>query len=108
MGYFDGIIEKIDTQTLQHPTKLPHMGWNTIEIIKNNDIFTDVNAAKEFYFLHSYCFLSDTSENTLAETTYGQKFASIVNRKNIYGMQFHPEKSHQNGIQLLKNFANIL
>lgn len=107
LGWIDGVVKKIDSSSLKSMTKLPHMGWNTINPNLRNPLFITLNSNSRFYFLHSYYFHCDGPENVIATTNYGKEFASAVNHGNIYGVQFHPEKSHHWGIQLLKNFADI-
>ena len=85
---------------------LPHMGWNNLEIIKNNFIFDNLDESKKFYFLHSYYFDAD-DDYLLSKTSYGHEFACLINNRNVYGIQCHPEKSHHNGVNLLKNFASF-
>ncbi len=84
---------------------LPHLGWNKIEIIKDHEIFKKLND-KYFYFLHSY-FCETFSDQNFANTNYYHTFTSVAINDNIYGIQFHPEKSHQQGEQILTNYYNI-
>lgn len=107
LKWIDATVEKFDESTIHHATKLPHMGWNDVVPVKENPLFRDLENDALFYFLHSYFFLCNDEVNNLATSDYGIKFTSSVNYKNIYGIQFHPEKSHQYGETLLKNFANI-
>ena len=107
LGWIDGIVKKFDPSALNHKTHLPHMGWNEINPIQNDTLIQGLNGGSRFYFLHSYYFDCRNSENIVATTDYGVSFACMVNSGNVYGVQFHPEKSHQNGIQLLKNFGNL-
>jgi glutamine amidotransferase len=107
LGWINGEVKKIDKSTLLHKPKLPHMGWNSIEIKKSSPLFERINETEGFYFLHSYFFQCEKEQDVLATTHYGTDFAAVVNKGHIYGVQFHPEKSHQNGIQLLKNFAQL-
>lgn len=107
LGWIDGSVRKFDRSRLIQATHLPHMGWNDVEPVKNNDLFNDVAPGARYYFLHSYYFFCSRQENVLATTDYGGPFTSAVNSQNIYGVQFHPEKSHQAGIQLLKNFSTL-
>lgn len=87
--------------------KIPHMGWNNL-VMKNFDIiFKDVSNENYFYFVHSYYVSCDEDSEILAETTYGNKFISSFKKDNIYGCQFHPEKSHEAGLKILKNFAEL-
>jgi glutamine amidotransferase len=107
LGWIEGEVKKIDKSTLLHKPKLPHLGWNSIEIKKKSDLFNGINEEDGFYFLHSYHFIPGNKTDILATAYYGGKLASAVNKDNVFGVQFHPEKSHQNGIQLLKNFAEL-
>lgn len=86
--------------------KIPHMGWNLIKIKKKSKIFQDMyNQENRFYFVHSYHALCRNQEDILASTFYGYDFISVFERNNIVGLQFHPEKSHKFGMQVLKNFV---
>ena len=85
---------------------LPHMGWNNVEEVKDNNLLKGIDIL-EFYFLHSYYMLPSNKENIIGNTLYGIKFASAIQYENIFGTQFHPEKSHGNGIKVLKNFAEL-
>jgi len=85
---------------------VPHMGWNEIVLNEEIDIFKNIDDLK-FYFLHSYYFSNSINLKNTALTNYGVKFISAFNHENIYGIQFHPEKSHKSGIQLLENFCNL-
>lgn len=87
--------------------KIPHMGWNNIIIRRDSALFAGLTEDSRFYFVHSYHAVCEKSENVQAETNYGYDFASIVGQENIYGVQFHPEKSHKFGMRLLKNFAEL-
>ena len=84
--------------------KIPHMGWNTIETNKESRIFKDMPAASRFYFVHSFHAVCNNERDILTTTSYGYNFSSSFANENILGVQFHPEKSHQFGMQLLKNF----
>ena len=99
-------IIKINEKYLHSKPKLPHMGWNTVRSLRHSFIFDDIDKDKGFYFLHSYHF-SCEEQYHLGTTNYGIDFPSAVQKKNIFGVQFHPEKSHSNGIQVLKNFSNF-
>jgi glutamine amidotransferase len=87
--------------------KVPHMGWNTAEPSVQHSLFSSFDKPPRFYFVHSYFMQCDKPDSILCSTTHGVDFASGIFNKNIAGVQFHPEKSHKFGMQLLKNFAQI-
>lgn len=107
LGWINGEVKKIDKAILTQKPKIPHLGWNSIEITRNNLLFEGVDKDEGFYFLHSYYFECAEDRDVLSTTFYGKSFASSVNNNNIYGVQFHPEKSHHNGVKLLQNFAKL-
>ena len=107
LGWIPGYIRRIDTSTLTKPPHLPHMGWNSITGKHDDPLLRGINQDEGFYFLHTYFFDVKVSENTLATVVYGCELPCIVRRGNIIGVQFHPEKSHANGIRLIKNFMEI-
>ncbi|PKV48784.1 glutamine amidotransferase [Aquimarina sp. MAR_2010_214] len=107
LGYIDGEVKKFDSRKFTEKPYLPHLGWNSIQPTKEGKIFENIDFDRGFYFLHTYYFSCNTIEDKLASTQYGGEFSSAVNHDNVFGMQFHPEKSHSNGIQLFKNFANL-
>ena len=86
---------------------LPHMGWNKINLVRGSALFENLKPERRFYFLHSYYFNCKEPNDVLATSTYGETFAAVVNFENVFGIQCHPEKSHQNGIMFLKNFAEL-
>ncbi len=99
LGWIDGQIKLLPGDNL----KLPHMGWNLV--IPTNSKYNNLISTKnDYYFVHSYYFKCADKDNILAETKYGTNFASIVGKENIYGVQFHPEKSSSQGLNLLKEF----
>ena len=107
LGWIDGEVKKFDISAFKQRTHLPHMGWNNVIPTKSSRLFLNLDNDPLFYFLHSYYFVCSKEEDVLAVTEYGENFASTVNSDNVFGVQFHPEKSHQWGIQLLKNFGEI-
>ena len=108
LGWINASVKIFEAQTIEHATKLPHMGWNNADIISKSDpLFQELEQQPRFYFLHSYFFECRNNNNIIAETEYGLRFTSAVRLDNIYGVQFHPEKSHINGVKLLSNFANL-
>jgi glutamine amidotransferase len=107
LGWIKGRVKRIDKNLLSHKPKLPHLGWNSVDIKKHSKILDSVDAKTGFYFIHSFYFECQSPEDELTSTFYGKNFSSSVNRENITGVQFHPEKSHHNGISLLKNFSQL-
>mgnify|MGYP001390377565 FL=1 len=87
--------------------KIPHMGWNTVDIVRSNPILEESPEEQRFYFVHSYYVQPNVSELCIAKTSYGSDFCSAFNSDNIFGVQFHPEKSHRFGISLMKRFVEL-
>lgn len=104
--WIPGRVERFRQECFETSTHLPHMGWNDVRLVRRTNLFSGLDAPI-FYFLHSYCFSPTDPEYASAFSEYGSFFASAVERENIFGVQFHPEKSHEWGVQLLKNFAAI-
>lgn len=107
LKWIDADIVKFDETLIIQRTKLPHMGWNDVTPTRQSGLFKGLEENAIFYFLHSYYFKCNHPEDEIAQSEYGTVFTSAVNVNNIFGIQFHPEKSHQYGEQLLQNFANI-
>ncbi len=105
LKWIDGDILKFDEKLIQHRTKLPHMGWNDVIPVNNHSLFNGIEKDAIFYFLHSFYFKCKNPSDTIATSEYGISFSSAVNRDHIFGIQFHPEKSHHYGERLLHNFA---
>lgn len=103
LGWLKGEVSKINPSDNNY--KIPHMGWNEISEIKPNKL-TKGLSGKDFYFVHSYSMKTD-SKNILATSDYAEEVVAVVNKDNIYGTQFHPEKSQENGLKLLTNFVNL-
>jgi len=104
LNLINGEIVKFDISKMNGNFKIPHMGWNIIQN-KKNELFDGLENPY-LYFVHSYHLLT-TDSNVIGYTQYGYEFASAVNKDNIYGIQPHPEKSHDNGLRVLKNFMSI-
>jgi glutamine amidotransferase len=107
LNWIDSEILKFDERLINQRTKLPHMGWNDVIPVKNHPLFIGLEEEAIFYFLHSFYFKCNNPEESIAVSDYGISFSSAVNRENIFGIQFHPEKSHQFGEKLLHNFARL-
>ena len=104
LGWINASSIEIKPLSLRKKFPLPHMGWNTISQKKDCPLLADI-PSNEFYFLHSYALVLEKSRLISSESFYGRKFVSSFSDGNIYGTQFHPEKSHLQGLEILKNFA---
>ena len=100
LNWIPGKVCKIDNH------KLPHIGWNDIQIKKNSVLLNNLDVDYNFYFVNSFQFIPDDKDNIISTTNYQQDFCSIIQRENIFGVQFHPEKSQKAGQLLIKNFLN--
>jgi len=107
LGWLDADVKKINLTKDLKKTRLPHMGWNSVKFLKDDPLFSNINDKEHFYFCHSYYFDCHNQQDIIAETKFSQKFPSVINKNNIYGIQFHPEKSHDNGVKILENFSKI-
>lgn len=108
LGWIEGVVKKFDFPVgAEGAPLLPHMGWNDVTPCRDSRLFRGLESNARFYFLHSYYFAVESEEDVLAVTDYNGPYASSVKFGNIFGVQFHPEKSHHWGIQLLKNFSEI-
>jgi glutamine amidotransferase len=107
LGWIKGKVKKFDISKIKEKPYLPHMGWNTVISKISHDLFNGIDEELGFYFVHSFYFETLRQEDVLGTTFYGGTFSSAVFHNQIFGMQFHPEKSHFNGIQLLSNFAKL-
>ncbi len=106
LGWIDANVKKFNLDKVDaQKFPLPHMGWNKVTNLIKNDLLKNLKNESRFYFLHSYYFDEKSSNDAIAQSAYIQEFTSVVKKNNIYGVQFHPEKSHENGIQILKNFS---
>lgn len=101
LGIFKGTIKKMTGNV-----KIPHMGWNTLEIINNDPIVSNIKQASDVYFVHSY--YADSMDGVIATTQYGVMIPAIIKKGNVYATQFHPEKSGEIGIEILKGYKKIL
>lgn len=105
LGLIDGEVKYFDKSKFEHPLKVPHMGWNKI-FKKETPLFNGLADSFYLYFVHSL-HVETKEENIIGKTFYGYEFASAVNRDNIYGIQPHPEKSHEVGLKILENFVKL-
>ena len=105
LGWIPGKVSKIDNQNGKY--KLPHIGWNQIDILKKSKIFKDIENNSHMYFVHSYEFIPEDKNVILATTNYSSKIVCAVEKENIIGTQFHPEKSDKLGLQIIKSFINL-
>lgn len=107
LGWIAGRVRRIDAGKLAHKPKLPHMGWNDVREVRVTGLLSGVELGRGFYFLHSYHFVAARPEDVIATVAYGAEMACGVAHDNVYGFQFHPEKSHANGVAVFRNFAQI-
>ena len=105
LGWISGKVSKIDNKNGKY--KLPHIGWNQINIVKDSKIFKDVENNSHMYFVHSYEFIPEDKDVISATTDYSSKVICSVEKDNIFGTQFHPEKSDKIGLKIIKNFINL-
>lgn len=108
LGWISGYSKKFDFTGSNFNYKIPHMGWNDIKIQKESQLFDSLSEEPRFYFVHSYYVVCNNGSDILATTEYGYEFTSAVARDNIYGTQFHPEKSHRYGMKVLENFVELI
>jgi len=105
LGWVSGKVSKIDNQNEKY--KLPHIGWNQINIVKGSKIFKGIENNSHMYFVHSYEFIPNDKNVISATTDYSTKIVCSVEKENLYGTQFHPEKSDKIGLKVIKNFLEI-
>ena len=105
LGWISGKVSKIDNQNGKY--KLPHIGWNQINIVKQSKIFKDIENNSHMYFVHSYEFIPNDKNVISATTDYSSNIVCSVEKENIFGTQFHPEKSDKIGLKVIENFINI-
>ncbi len=106
LGWIDADVVRFDPEQIGH-APLPHMGWNDVWPVANDSLFRGMQTAPRYYFLHSYHIVPRQPADALATARYGSNFTAAVHNRHIFGTQFHPEKSHQWGIDLLRNFAEL-
>jgi glutamine amidotransferase len=105
LGWISGRVSKIDNQNGKF--KLPHIGWNELNIVKDSQIFKDIKSKSHMYFVHSYEFIPEDKNVISATTDYSSNIVCSVEKENIFGTQFHPEKSDKEGLKIIDNFLNL-
>ena len=105
LGWISGKVSKIDNQNGKY--KLPHIGWNQINIVKDSKIFKGIENNSHMYFVHSYEFVPNDTNVISATTHYSSNIVCSVEKENIFGTQFHPEKSDKSGLKIIDNFINL-
>ena len=110
LGWIDGKSKKFPNDMMYNDTHLrvPHMGWNTVTLEKEDKLFQGSEEVPRFYFVHSYYVTCDNKEDVLTTTNYGMSFTSSVSKDNIWGVQYHPEKSHKHGMNIYHNFVHTI
>jgi glutamine amidotransferase len=104
LGWIDGEVRLIEPRSGE---RIPHIGWNEIELARESPLFAGIESGKDFFFVHSFALRPDRLPDIVATTPYGGGFVSAVQRDNVYGVQFHPEKSQRVGFQVLGNFLQL-
>ena len=105
LGWISGKVSKIDNQNGKY--KLPHIGWNQINIVKESKILKDIENNAHMYFVHSYEFIPNDKDVVCAKTDYSSNIVCSVEKENIFGTQFHPEKSDRDGLKIIDNFITL-
>lgn len=100
LNWIPGKVKRFELKDL----KIPHMGWNNINLKKETSLFENIPKNKDYYFVHCFHFIPDSEEDVISTCDYGIEFVSAIQKNNIFATQFHPEKSHQNGLRILENF----
>jgi glutamine amidotransferase len=104
LGWIKGIVLKLDVESTG--LKIPHVGWNSVSIVKDSALFNGIKDNSDFYFVHSYQLIVSNKDDLAASTEYGGEITAVIHHNNIFATQFHPEKSQENGLKLLDNFIN--
>jgi glutamine amidotransferase len=107
LGWVPGVVRHFSSESNFPSLPLPHMGWNDVKPKPQQPLFAGMELDARFYFLHSYFFECESPEHVAAVASYGANFTCAVNSGNVFGVQFHPEKSHHWGTRLLKNFSDL-
>ncbi|AWI03681.1 imidazole glycerol phosphate synthase subunit HisH [Clostridium drakei] len=105
LGLIDGEVKKLVSKNENE--RIPHVGWNEIYMINNSDLFLGIDEKTDFYFVHSYHFIPKYEQSIISKTPYCGGFVSAISQNNVYGVQFHPEKSQKSGFRIIRNFLSI-
>ena len=105
LGLIAGTVQRLAPNG--QPIRVPHIGWNEVDLVRPSPVFEGITSGRDFYFVHSYALVCDRDEDVLARTSYGAGFVAAVECGNVFGVQFHPEKSQKLGLQLLRNFLAL-
>jgi len=105
LGWIEGEVKKLKPD--EPRARIPHIGWNEVTFLKSNELFGGVPSGKDFYFAHGYNFICKNEKDVIARTPYGGDFISAIQKRNIFGVQFHPEKSQHFGLQVIRNFLSF-
>ena len=104
LNWISGTVEKMN---VGDNFKLPHVGWNSLNHKAQSPLFNNLKLDSDYYFVHSYSFKNSYQNDILATFNYSSNYTASINKENIYGVQFHPEKSQENGLRILENFVNL-
>lgn len=102
-----GRVRRFDPATIPEKPRIPHMGWNTLTSPSAHPLLDGVDFDRGFYFLHSYYYVCASDDDVIATTSHGPQFHSVIGRGRVFGVQGHPEKSHDNGVRLIRNFLTL-
>lgn len=108
LGWIDAVTKKFNFNNYEQRIKIPHVGWNTIKRTREHNFLDGIRADQHFYFVHSYYVECNQKDDILSTAEYGINFVSSLQKENIFGTQFHPEKSHFEGMQIIRNFINTV
>jgi len=106
LGWITGKVERFQIKD-KKKYKVPHIGWNQIDVQKSSELMNQIGPNSEFYFVHAYHYVCENQNDVLSFTNYENKIVSAIEKSNIFGVQYHPEKSHAEGMQLFKNFLEL-
>lgn len=105
LGIIEGEVKRLKPNSIDE--RIPHIGWNEVDLVRNSLLFKEIDSGRDFYFVHSYHLLCKDGRDITGETPFCGRFVSAIEKNNIFGVQFHPEKSQRAGLQLIKNFLAL-